>query len=229
MNTLHPIFQMARNHLKRFADLGNLLNVFQGVEKARNFNAEDFFGNSNPITLELACGKGEYTVELAKRFPNRNFIGVERKGNRLWKGAKAAIDLGLKNTAFFRMDVELLADVLKQGSIDEIWITFPDPFPSPRRAKKRLTSPFYLNIYRQILKSNGLIHLKTDNDTLIKSTLKSIEDEKMKIIKQIDRLYSEPNLDENLNIKTCFERKFLKSRIEIKYLCILPPIVKTDF
>lgn len=222
MNAPLLIFQMARNHLKRFADLNNLPNVFQGVVNARDFIAVDFFGNSNPITLELACGKGEYAVELAKRFPDRNFIGVERKGNRLWKGAKAAIELGLKNAAFFKMDIEFLADVLEQNSIDEIWITFPDPFPSQRQAKKRLTSPFYLGIYRQILKPNGLIHLKTDNKILIKSTLKSIEDEKMKIIKQIEKLYYGPGLDENLIIKTDYERKFLKSHNEIKYLCFRP-------
>ncbi|UCE67353.1 MAG: tRNA (guanosine(46)-N7)-methyltransferase TrmB [Candidatus Zixiibacteriota bacterium] len=210
---------MPRNHLKRFADLKNLPNVFLGLEETKSFNAAKYFGNSNPITLELACGKGEYTVELAKSFPNRNFIGIDRKGNRLWIGAQSCPDLDLKNAAFFRLDVELIGDVFNENSINEIWITFPDPYPKRKQAKKRLTSPQYLKMYKRILKAGGLIHLKTDNEVLLESTVRSIEGENMRIIKQINNLYEKPAPDEILLIRTQYEKNFLESNIEIKYLC----------
>lgn len=210
---------MPRNHLKRFAALAKLPNAFLGLEAAKSFNPREYFGNSNPITLELACGKGEYTVELARIFPGRNFIGIDRKGNRLWKGARIALDEGLKNVAFFRLDVELIGDVFNEKSISEIWITFPDPYPKRKQAKKRLTSPHHLQLYRRILRFGGLIHLKTDNDSLLQSTLRSLNAEDMPIIKQINDLYSDPASDETLLIKTQYEKRFLESDIGIKYLC----------
>jgi tRNA (guanine-N7-)-methyltransferase len=210
---------MPRNHLKRFADLKNLGNVFPGLEGARLFSSPDFFGNLNPITLELACGKGEYTIELARRFPERNFIGIERKGNRLWKGARIALDEGLRNVAFFRLDVELLGNIFPENSISEIWITFPDPYPKTRHSKKRMTSPFYLRIYRKIMISGGLIHLKTDDEILFNSTLKAIEMEDMKILKRFDDIYLATQNDDILHIKTQYEKKFLEANNRIKYLC----------
>ncbi len=213
---------MPRNHLKRFADLENLPNVFLGLEGAKSFNAPEYFGNSNLIILELACGKGEYTFELAKMFPNKNFIGIDRKGNRLWIGAKSCLDLELKNAAFFRLDVEQIGDVLTDNSISEIWITFPDPYPKRKQAKKRLTSSQYLKMYKRILKKGGLIHLKTDNIALIESTIQSLSSENMHIIKQINNLFYEPALDEILLIKTQYEKRFLESNIGIKYLCFAP-------
>lgn len=213
---------MPRNHLKRFADLKNLPNVFLGLEGAKSFEPNAFFGNSNPITLELACGKGEYTVELARRFPEKNFIGIDRKGNRLWIGAKSCLDLHLNNAAFFRIDVESIGDVFNENSISEIWITFPDPYPKRKQAKKRLASPQYLKKYKRILKTGGLIHLKTDNIALIESTIQSLRGENMRIIKQINNLYDESVLDEVLLIKTQYEKRFLESDIGIKYLCFAP-------
>lgn len=210
---------MPRNHLKRFADLENLPNVFLNLDGARSFDAERFFGNTNPITLELACGKGEYTVELARRFPDRNFIGIERKGNRLWKGARTALDEGLNNAAFFRLDVELIGEAFPANSISEIWITFPDPYPKIRQAKKRMTSQTYLGIYKKILKKGGLIHLKTDSDILVESTFKSLDDENGHVIKRIDDLYAGDWLDEILSIKTRYEKMYLESNSRIKYLC----------
>jgi len=213
---------MPRNHLKRFADLENLPNVFLGLEGAKSFNAPEYFGNSNLIILELACGKGEYTFELAKMFPNKNFIGIDRKGNRLWIGAKSCLDLELKNAAFFRLDVEQIGDVLTDNSISEIWITFPDPYPKRKQAKKGLTSSQYLKMYKRILKKGGLIHLKTDNIALIESTIQSLSSETIHIIKQINNLFYEPALDEILLIKTQYEKRFLESNIGIKYLCFAP-------
>lgn len=210
---------MPRNHLKRFADLENLPNVFQGLEGAKSFNPQAFFGNSNPIILELACGKGEYTVELARRFPEKNFIGIDRKGNRIWKGARIALDEGLKNAAFFRIDIELIGDVFDENSISEIWIAFPDPYPKTKQAKKRLTSPQYLQIYKRILKNDGLIHLKTDNEILIESTLKSLEQENMRIVNQFNNIHLESPGDNALFIKTRYEEGFLESGRKIKYLC----------
>jgi tRNA (guanine-N7-)-methyltransferase len=213
---------MPRNHLKRFADLENLPNVFLGQDEAKSFNAREYFGNSNPIILELACGKGEYTVELAEIFPEKNFIGIDRKGNRLWIGARNSLDFQLKNTAFFRLDVELIGDIFAENSISEIWITFPDPYPKRKQAKKRLTSPLYLKMYRRILKADGLIHLKTDNEVLVESTVRSIEGENMCIVKQINNLYADATSDEILLIKTQYEKRFLISDTGIKYLCFTP-------
>jgi tRNA (guanine-N7-)-methyltransferase len=207
---------MPRNHLKRFADLENLPNVFLGLEGAKSFNPLKYFSNDNPITLELACGKGEYTFELARMFPEKNFIGIDRKGNRLWIGAKNCLDSGLTNAAFFRLDVELIGDVFPANSISEIWITFPDPYPKRKQAKKRLTSSLYLKMYRRILKTDGLIHLKTDNEVLVESTVRSIEGENM------SNLYADATSDEILLIKTQYEKRFLISDTGIKYLCFTP-------
>jgi tRNA (guanine-N7-)-methyltransferase len=210
---------MPRNHLKRFADLENLPNVFQGLEGAKSFDAQEYFGNSNPITLELACGKGEYTVELAKRYRQKNFIGIDRKGNRIWKGARDCIDLGLKNAAFFRLDVELIGDVFADNSISEIWLTFPDPYPKTKQAKRRLTSARYLGVYNRIMTDGGLIHLKTDDKNLFESTQKAIELENMKIINRIDNLHLESPDDETLSIMTRYEKRFQESGRNIRYLC----------
>ena len=210
---------MPRNHLKRFADLENLPNVFIGMEKAKAFNAHEYFGNDNPITLELACGKGEYTVELARMYPEKSFIGIDRKGNRLWVGARIALDERLDNAAFFRLDVELIGDVFAENSVSEIWITFPDPFPKTKQAKRRLTSMRYLKMYNRIMTDDGLIHLKTDDKNLFESTQKNIELENMKIINCIDNLHLESPRSEILSIMTRYEKRFLESGRNIRYLC----------
>ena len=213
---------MPRNHLKRFVDLENFPNVLIGLEGARSFNSLEYFGNSNPLTLELACGKGEYTVEMAHRTPGKNFIGIDRKGNRLWIGAKNCLDLELKNAAFFRLDVELIGEVFPEKSVDEIWITFPDPYPKRKQAKKRMTRPGYLRMYRKILRNDGLVHLKTDDDLLFESTLKSVEDENWVIVKRVNDIYREAPTDGILTIKTQYEKRFLESDLRIKYLCFRP-------
>jgi len=213
---------MPRNHLKRFADLENLPNVFLGLEAANTFNPHEFFGNTNPIILELGCGKGEYTVEMAKKIPEKNFIGIDRKGNRIWIGAKNCLDLGLKNAAFFRLDVELIGEIFPENSVNEIWITFPDPYPKRKQAKKRMTRPGYLRMYRKILRNDGLVHLKTDDDVLLESTLKSVKDENWLIVNRVNDIYEETPTDEILTIKTQYEKRFLESDLRIKYLCFRP-------
>jgi len=213
---------MPRNHLKRFADLENLPNVFLGLEAANTFNPHEFFGNTNPIILELGCGKGEYTVEMAKKIPEKNFIGIDRKGNRIWIGAKNCLDLGLKNAAFFRLDVELIGEIFPENSVNEIWITFPDPYPKRKQAKKRMTRPGYLRMYRKILRNDGLVHLKTDDDVLLESTLKSVKDENWLIVNRVNDIYEETPTDEILTIKTQYEKRFLESDLRIKYLSFRP-------
>jgi len=213
---------MPRNHLKRFADLENLPNVFMGLEGAKSFDPQEYFGNSNPVSLELGCGKGEYTVEMAKKIPEKNFIGIDRKGNRIWIGAKNCLDLGLRNAAFFRLDVELIGEIFPENSVDEIWITFPDPYPKRKQAKKRMTRPGYLRMYRKILRNEGLVHLKTDDDILFESTLKSVKDENWLIVNRVNDIYEEAPTDEILTIKTQYEKRFLKSEVRIKYLCFRP-------
>ena len=157
---------MGKDKLKRFAEIETFSNVLQldaGKVYKGNWGA-NFFKNNNPVVLELACGKGEYTVNLAQMFPGKNFIGIDYKGNRIWRGAKTAIEDGVPNVAFLRMQIETLIEYFAPGEVDEIWITFPDPQPQLSREKKRLTSPRFLNMYQIVLKPGGAINLKTDND-----------------------------------------------------------------
>src|SRR3954468_5439933 len=170
---------MGKDKLRRFAEIETFSNVLQ-LDAGKVYKgqwSDGFFKNNNPVVVELACGKGEYTVNLAQMFPDKNFIGIDYKGNRIWRGAKTALEDGVNNVAFLRMQIENLVDYFAPGEVDEIWITFPDPQPQLSREKKRLTSPRFLQMYRQILKPGGMIHLKTDNDQLYQYTLQIIEDE----------------------------------------------------
>ena len=159
---------MGKNKLKKFGEMETFSNVFQypySVLMQQGFPLKgkwhsDFFGNGNPIVLELGCGKGEYTVGLAKRFPDRNFIGVDIKGARMWTGAKQAVADNMPNVAFVRTNIELIASFFAPGEVSEIWITFPDP--QMKKTNKRLTSVRFLNLYRRILEPGGIINLKTD-------------------------------------------------------------------
>ncbi len=176
----------------------------------------DFFGNDNPVVLELGCGKGEYTVELAKRFKKINYIGIDIKGARMWKGAKIALTESINNAAFLRTHIELIGSFFDRDEIDEIWITFPDP--QPKNKKKRLTCSRFLNAYQKFLKNNGLIHLKTDNISLFNYTLKIIKHNKLEIDYFTDNLYSSAIDDEKLSVKTYYENKFLEQGRKIYYL-----------
>ncbi len=180
--------------------------------------ANGFFANDKPIVLELACGKGEYTVNLARLFPDKNFIGVDYKGNRIWRGAKTAIEDGIHNVGFLRIQIENLIDYFGPGEIDEIWITFPDPQPQLSRERKRLTSSRFLVMYHPLLKPGGVVHLKTDNDGLHQYTADKIAELGLPLHARTEDLYHSEHADEVLSIKTYYEKKYLKDNKNINYL-----------
>lgn len=211
---------MGKDKLRRFAEIATFSNVLQLDEgKAMQGQwANKFFNNNNPVVLELACGKGEYTVNLACMFPEKNFIGVDYKGNRIWRGAKTAIEDGVNNVGFLRIQIETIIEYFGNGEVDEIWITFPDPQPQLSREKKRLTSTRFLQMYKQILKSGGYINLKTDNDNLHAYTIEKIEEHGLKLQVRTEDLYHSEHADEVLSIKTYYERKYLQDNKNINYL-----------
>lgn len=211
---------MGKDKLKRFAEVDTFSNVLQ-LDAGKPFKdnwAAGFFKNNNPVVLELACGKGEYTVNLATLFPDKNFIGIDYKGNRIWRGAKTALEDGVNNVAFLRIQIENLLDYFGPGEVDEIWITFPDPQPQISREKKRLTSPRFLDKYKPLLKPGGFINLKTDNDGLHAYTAEKIEEIKLKLHVKTEDLYHSEYADEVLSIKTYYEKKYLKHNKNINYL-----------
>ncbi len=181
--------------------------------------AERQFGNAHPITLELACGRGEYTVALAARYPGRNFIGMDIKGARIWRGAKNALDAGLTNVAFLRSRIELVDHFFAPEEVDEIWITFPDPFSRKGQVNRRLVAPVFLDRYRKILKNDGLIHLKTDNDFYYHFALETIRDyPHTTLITHSGDIYAGELPHPDLDIKTYYERMHLEAGLTIKYV-----------
>ncbi len=211
---------MGKDKLRRFAEVSQFRNVLQ-LDAGKPFKGKwgsGLFTNNNPVVLELACGKGEYTVNLARMFPGKNFIGVDYKGNRIWRGAKTAIEEGVKNVAFLRIQIENLLDYFAPGEVDEIWITFPDPQPQVSREKKRLTSPRFLDKYKLILKPQGFVNLKTDNDALHAYTAEKITERGLKLHVKTEDLYRSEHADEVLSIKTYYEKKYLLSDKNINYL-----------
>ncbi|MBE7176679.1 MAG: tRNA (guanosine(46)-N7)-methyltransferase TrmB [Mucilaginibacter polytrichastri] len=210
---------MGKDKLKRFAEIDTFRNVLQlDAGKAYKGNWDAFFTTKNPLVLELACGKGEYTVNLAKMFPEKNFIGIDYKGNRIWRGAKTALEEGIDNVGFVRIQIENLLDYFAPGEVGEIWITFPDPQPQISREKKRLTSDRFLAKYRTVLKPGGFVNLKTDNDGLHAYTLEKIAEHKLPLHVRTEDLYHSEFADDVLNIKTYYERKYLKDNKNINYL-----------
>jgi tRNA (guanine-N7-)-methyltransferase len=177
-----------------------------------------YFKNDHPIVLELGCGKGEYTLGLGKLFPNKNFIGIDLKGDRLASGAIVAKELNLANVCFLRIQLQFITDFFENNEIDEIWITFPDPRPKDRDEKKRLTFSNFLKKYHQILKAEGLIHLKTDSDSLFDYSLESIIDPHWEKIIITQNLYQSEWHQDHFGIKTRFEEIFHKKGFSIKYL-----------
>ena len=211
---------MGKDKLKRFAEIATFSNVVQ-LEAGKPYKsqwASAFFKNSNPVVLELACGKGEYTVNLAQLFPDKNFIGIDYKGNRIWRGAKTAMEEGINNVGFLRIQIENLVDYFGENEVDEIWITFPDPQPQISREKKRLTSPRFLALYKQLLRPGAFINLKTDNDGLHAYTVETIEAKGLKLHVRTEDLYHSPYANEVLNIETYYEKKYLKHNKNINYL-----------
>ncbi len=178
--------------------------------------AEDFFSSSGPVVLELGCGKGEYTVGLAKIFPGMNFLGVDIKGARMWKGAKYATDNNISNAGFLRTRIELISSFFAPGEIDQIWLTFPDP--QLKRARKRLTSAAFLNRYREFLRYGGPVHLKTDSPELHNYTLSLLRSNELPVEEATDDLYGRGGSDKILSIRTYYEKQFLEQGKPIFYL-----------
>lgn len=215
---------MGKNKLKKFADMETIDFVFQypfarlqqeGFDLRGKWHS-DFFGNSNPIVLELGCGKGEYTVGLARRFPDKNFIGIDIKGARMWTGASQAREAAMSNVAFVRTSIELIRSFFAPGEVAEIWITFPDP--QMKKVRKRLTSTRFMELYRGVLADGGLIHLKTDSPFLYRYTSLMTALNGLPVECQTDDLYQSGLADDILDIKTHYERQWLARGLSIKYI-----------
>jgi tRNA (guanine-N7-)-methyltransferase len=211
---------MGKDKLRRFAEIETFANVYQlDAGKALKGNWSNMhFKNDAPLVLELACGKGEYTVNLAQLFPHKNFIGIDYKGNRIWRGAKTATEEGIDNVAFLRIQIEHILDYFDAAEVSEIWITFPDPQPQISREKKRLTAPRFLEKYKVILQESAPINLKTDNDDFYAFTLETIDQLGLKLHVRTEDLYRSDLVDEVLSIKTYYEKKYLTHNKNINYV-----------
>jgi len=211
---------MGQDKLRRFAEIATFDNVLQLDEgKALKGSwGNKQFKNANPIVLELACGKGEYAVGMARLFPDKNFIGLDYKGNRIWRGAKTACEENIGNVAFLRIQIEHILDYFAPGEVSGIWITFPDPQPRLSREKKRLTSKRFLEKYRVILQPDGMVHLKTDNDDFYKYTSAKIDELGLKLHIKTEDLYNSDLVDDVLSIKTYYEKIYLAHDKTINYL-----------
>jgi tRNA (guanine-N7-)-methyltransferase len=186
------------------------------VSNVSSINKED--NATTPLTLELACGRGEYAVGLGRMFTEQHFIGIDLKGNRIWKGASIANKDGLTNVAFVRSQIELTSNYFAKDEVDEIWITFPDPQLRWSKSKKRLTHPKFLRLYQQFLKNDGIVHLKTDSPLLYNFTLKVIELYGLHLIYKTDNLYAEQNIDPRCLIKTYYEGLDIAQSNKIHYI-----------
>lgn len=216
--------------LEKFAELETFPNCFgfffDNISQGQTFAlkgkwSENYFKNNRPIVLELGCGKGEYTIGLAENNSTKNYIGVDIKGNRIWTGAKQALDKKMNNVAFLRTRIDFIDHCFSENEVDEIWITFPDPQPQKTRARKRLTHPIFINRYKKFLKPNGIVHLKTDSTSLYEYTLEMIEENGYPLLWHTNDLYKNCPADrqELINIKTYYEKLFTDKGEDIKYIC----------
>ena len=216
---------MGKNKLERFAENLTFDNFFQPTyEEIRDGYplkgkwAADFFKNNHPIVLELGCGKGEYSVGLAQRYPEKNFIGLDIKGARMWRGCKTSRDENIPNIAFLRTKIELIENYFAENEISEIWVTFPDPQPRRIKENKRLTSPPFLKKYAAILKADGLVHLKTDAFLLYFYTMEIIKEYGHQVLLTTDDLYHSGIEDDVMGIQTFYEQMFLDMGKKINYI-----------
>jgi len=217
---------MAKNKLKKFDEMAGFPHVFQypyGVLQAAGGDCplkgqwnRDVFQNDHPLILELGCGRGEYTVGLGRLFPEKNFIGIDVKGARMWAGAKESLETGMDNVAFLRTDIELIRRFFVRGEVSEVWLTFPDP--QMKKAGKRLTSTRFMKLYSEILTENGIIHLKTDSHFLYAYTLEMIRTNQYHLLVCTDHLHQSGMADDVLSIRTHYEQQWIERGLDIKYL-----------
>jgi len=223
---------MSRQKSKRFADSKMMPNIIEmGKENFLSMGGNwksDFFKNANPLVIELACGKGEYSYGLGKAFPEKNFVGMDIKGARIYVGAKAAEEEGLSNVAFLRGKIENLRSFFGWKEVDEIWITFPDPRPKDKDEKKRLTFSRFLKLYQHIVKENSIIHLKTDNRPLMDYTVESVLAFGGQVLVLTHDLYESEWKHEHVGIQTYFEEKFTKKGFKINYLKFRLPVLEKE-
>lgn len=208
---------MGQKKLIRFEEIKTFANVLQYPAGAKG-NWHTFFKNKKAITLELACGKGEYTTGLARLYPHQNFIGIDIKGNRLWRGAKTAIEQNLDNCAFLRIQIDKIEEYFAENEVEEIWITFPDPQLRLSKIKKRLTHPKFLRKYKNILQPGGKIHLKTDSPDLYLFTKTVIEVFNLNLLTDYSDVYTEDKRSQELNIKTHYEMLDIAQSNRVHYL-----------
>lgn len=215
---------MGKNKLQRYSDNQNFDHVLEHTDFSdekpapKGKWANDIFENNNPIVVELACGKGEYTTSLADKYPDKNFIGIDIKGDRIWKGAIRAQNKELDNVRFLRCFIDHLKEFFAAEEINEIWITFPDPYLKKSNSKKRLTSPKFLAIYRMVAAKGAVVHLKTDSEPLFRFTNEVIDEQGLTVIEKINDLYARSEMKEELRIKTYYEQKHLERGRTIQYV-----------
>ncbi|MCZ6820347.1 MAG: tRNA (guanosine(46)-N7)-methyltransferase TrmB [Calditrichaeota bacterium] len=211
---------MPRKKLKKILEVDDLPNVFRHPPAAAD-RLHEFFGNPQPFTLEIGCGRGDYAIHLAQARPDANFVGVDMKGARLWTGAQTAITLDIRNVAFLRASARDLHEYFREGEVEEIWIPFPDPFPTKKGIARRLTAPGFLEVYRKILRPGGKVHLKTDDEAFFEFTIQTLSEQNIAIIRSSEDIYAEKYKGIVTAIKTKYEERHLAEGKKIKYVCFV--------
>jgi len=209
---------MVKRKREHFAELMTFDNVLKNPPDIKGKWRDTIFKNDVPIMLELGCGRADLTLDMAIRYPENNYIGIDKKGARVWAGAKKALEEALSNVFFLLILIDEITDYFEDNEVDGIWITFPDPYPKVRHAKHRLTSVKFLEAYRKILKKDAHIHLKTDDDDLFDYSVAQITEFGGIIHQSIDDIYAQAQIDEIITLKTTYEKKHLAIGRKIKYL-----------